>query len=348
MATLSGIEVTNIGLYLVVGRYYGYLGLILIAVLFIPMIYLQETISYLKSINNKVVPGGVSGFSYYVSALIGSIFILLINSYVYASLLNSLFHVPVLATLFFYLLLIFAISNNENVNKRLLELFIYGSLFLTTYIILALLTVYIRGFPHEQPVVYPSVYVLIALFGALSSPYSLVIQEDSNKLSDLLISYFYGVLVGVAIGILGFYSTISGSVLDLLLGVGQNGILKFLLLTGLTSTVILSSISVFAALKHITYKIGLRGGGAYRYEVYILVISYIILVAYHSIHKNNVLDLITDFSFITGVSVMILVFILTLSIIKTKHIPLKQKFYNVIALISTLIFMFSSILLDFF
>ncbi len=82
MATLSGIEVTNIGLYLVVGRYYGYLGLILIAVLFIPMIYLQETISYLKSINNKVVPGGVSGFSYYVSALIGSIFILLINSYV--------------------------------------------------------------------------------------------------------------------------------------------------------------------------------------------------------------------------------------------------------------------------
>ncbi len=347
MATLSGIEVTNIGLYLVVGRYYGYLGLSLIAILFIPMIYLQETISYLKTINREVVPRGVSSLLYYTFALIGSLFILLINSYVYASILHSLFHIPIFATLFFYLIIVFIISNNEAVNKRVLELFVYGSLFLTIYVVSAFFVVYTKGFPQELPSEYPSIYVLIALFGALSSPYSLIIQEDSNSLSDLLISYFYGVLVGLAIGILGFYDTGSDSVFDLFAGVEYNYVLMYLLLAGLTSTVILSSISIFTTLKRIVYKMGIRGRGGYRYEVYTILVSYILLVAYNFMNSDDILDLITDFSFITGVSVMVLVLLLILSTLKTRLIPIKQKLFNVIALTSTLLFMFSSILFNF-
>ncbi len=313
IATISGIEFTNIALYFVIGSYYGLLGIILIAILMLPIIYLQEFITYLsikkksnmyslmKNYAHRVVP------IYYMSIYISSSLIAFINLYVLSIIYSNIFGGSWLGYILLLIISLYLIETRNSYVSRFEKTLVYLSVFLTLYLVSAARIIIIKGF--SIPLMGSrelTPYVLIALFGALASPYSLVLQEDSRDSSDLLLGYLYGVLIGSSIAITGYfmYSSSGGfSILSLLRIMNNDMLTMYLIIAGLSATVFLATLSVMRVNDVIFRRLSLsRNHGVHGYmDLFTYIIYSIILSLYSRFSSYTVINAVIDMSFIVGV-----------------------------------------------
>lgn len=312
IATISGIEFTNIALYFVIGSYYGLFGIILIAILMLPIIYLQEFITYLsvkkKSDMYSLMRNYVRRVApiYYVSIYVSSSLIAFINLYVLSTIYSNIFGGSWLGYMLLLIISLHLIGTRNSHIPRFEKILVYLSVFLTLYLVSAVRLMVMNGFSisftrsHEL-----TPYVLIALFGALASPYSLVLQEDSRNSDDLLLGYFYGVLIGSSIAITGYFIYSSGgfSILSLLQAMNNDMLTIYLIMAGLSATVFLATLSVIRVNQIIFRRLSPSSShGVHGYmDLFTLILFSIILSLYSRFSSYTVINAVVDMSFIVGV-----------------------------------------------
>ncbi len=250
IAVLSGIELTNVFMYMLFGKLYGVIGIALVIASIIPMIFVQEAItvpkilygttpsSYLLTHRKKL------GMLYLITIYFGSLLILLINAIIISILLSNLFGGSWLPYLLIVVLISSLIPGNNRIGIYIEKILAILSLFLMIYFIAFIVS--ILDHPPTDLFSYsiPSLMMIIALWGAASSPYSMLVQEDDNELGDLKLSLFVSIIISLSIS---GVAAITGLHTDIIsaLTLTSHGLYSYLLLVGLISTTILALSTIF-------------------------------------------------------------------------------------------------------
>ncbi len=343
VATISGIEATNIGLYLVMGSSYGLMGLLLIPILFLSVAYLQEVVTYMRGFDDTPYEKSVVGLAYYTMVILGSVFVLLANTITLSLVVRNILGIPATVFALFYLVAMYAFTINKRIMENLLRVFIVGSIALTVYPAAAIYLVISGGTPQLTVGNFPSFYVLVALFGALSSPYSLVLQEESNTLFDLGVGYVYGVILGVSIGLIGIYRGAS----DPFILAANGGLLEIMVVIGLFSTVSLAIASIYKSITLSAERLGRGTVWGSRYVMYLLVISILFMISGLRLNLySGLLDVITEYSFLIGMCMVVSTAIMTYRFVVLREIPKTSRILNAVALTSTILMIAFSIMTE--
>lgn len=262
IAVISGIELTNIVLYFVIGEKYGILAPLLIATLFIPAIYMQQVITIPKLIYSKTFREVLSAQNYFMKNLyelaiyLSSGIILLVNvtaiSVILSLILGGKWLPYTLIVLLISYLLVSGRKTGEYIEKTLMGL----SLSLLVYV-LALIMLIADEFPsilnHYLSRDFALDFALItALWGAVASPYSLILQEEADELEELWIAFFFGVAISASISLYAFFADIRSVDIRALFEISLLGrISSYAIVAGLLATVILSSSSIITSITSI-------------------------------------------------------------------------------------------------
>ncbi len=252
IATMSGIEITNIGMYIVIGQNTGYLSLLFISLMFIPIIYIQQIITMITLMEKKrfhELIGTLSyGRIYYGLIYIASVLILFINLYILSLIIKNILNIHWLYIYQLILISSFVLAFNNRF-RNYEKILIYLSTLLLIYVFAAILSIYHNGFKSDVIKPYISGFILLALWGAVSSPYSLVLQELTKEIDDLVPAYFYSVLIGSSIAIYGLYVGKDASFPGVFMSIPYlSNVTSIFVLVGLLSSVILASIVIHKTL----------------------------------------------------------------------------------------------------
>ncbi|ADI32258.1 hypothetical protein Shell_1157 [Staphylothermus hellenicus DSM 12710] len=267
IAAISGIELTNIVLYMFFGAVYGFYSIIFISVMFLATIYIQQTITLLyvslgKRLSSLIRSLSKDLFSLYrILIYISSNLILLVNILVLTYIYYLMFGGSWIPYIIVFITIMFSLANTyrfKSVEKVLGIL----SILLLTY--LAALVYLVINNEASTIINLSSIgaryshYALIAaLWGSIASPYSLMIQEDARSTNDLLPAYIFGVLIGTSIAYYSYLSGINPSDIRMLIYLPLDPALSSkILLVGITATVILASISILLTSSAITMNTG--------------------------------------------------------------------------------------------
>ncbi len=259
IATISGIEITNILLYAIFGYYYGLMSIFYIAVMFLASIFIQQvlalsqfiteakTIDLLRNKSKKL-------FYLYTIPLYSASNILLLANLLFISILyEKLFGGSWIAYALIILILSFSITSNRINKSRAEKILVYSSLLLLIYLLTFIIDIIEYGVAQihtplsnrgteEQ---FSSFVLLSALWGAMASPYSMIIQEDSSNINELWYGFLFGTLIGFSISFHFYINNIPVNSIESLLKMPYSAITSKLIIIGLTSTVILALMSIF-------------------------------------------------------------------------------------------------------
>lgn len=263
IAAISGIELTNIVLYMFFGTLYGFYSVIFISVMFLATIYIQQTITLLYVSLGKRLSSLIRSLSkalfnlYRILIYISSNLILLVNililTYIYYLMLGGSW-VPYIIV---FITIIFSLANTYKF-KSIEKILSILSILLLTYLVALIYLVINKESTNiiDASIIgarYSHYALIAALWGSIASPYSLIIQEDAKSTNDLLPAYIFGVLIGTSIAYYSYLSGINPSDIRMLIYLPLNPILSSkILLIGITATVILASISILLTSSAIT------------------------------------------------------------------------------------------------
>lgn len=263
IAAVSGIELTNIILYMIFGAVYGFYSILFISIMFLATIYIQQAITLVYIGRGRQFSLVLRSFSkklfnlYKLSIYISSNLILLVNVLVITYIYYLLFGGAWIPYIILFITMIFTLTNTykfKSIDKILSTL----SVLLLTYLIaLIYLVLSDKTFNIINPVSalmnYPYYVLLAALWGSIASPYSLIIQEDAKSTDDLLPAYVFGVLIGSSIACYSYLSGINPSDIRMLIYLPFTPTISSkIVLIGISATVILASISVLLVNSAIT------------------------------------------------------------------------------------------------
>ncbi len=265
VATLAGLEITNIIVYSRLGALYGAYGFIMVAAASIPVAYLQEII---------VLPGR-SLFTYMagnrrvyaatlISIYLASLITLLVNVIGLSALLSHIYGVSWLPLSIILLATTWAIALSGH--RRLLEKALTGlALGLGVYVAAYIAETGIRGFTLAgKP---PGYYDTLLLWGAAAAPYSLVMQGDERGegFTDVYAGLFSTIAVGVAVAGLSASLLYPSPDPGLLVVVKPftmlHPVAMMLFLAGLVASVVLASVSIYVAGDEVLRRLGVPGAG---------------------------------------------------------------------------------------
>ncbi len=261
IATISGIEITNILLYAIFGYYYGLMSIFYIAVMFLASIFIQQvlalsqyitkakTIDLLRNKSKKLY------YLYTIPLYSASNILLLANLLFISILYEKLLGGSWIAYSLIILILSFSIISNRINKTRAEKILVYSSLLLLVYLLAFIIDIIEYGVSQihmplsnknmeEQ---FSSFVLLSALWGAMASPYSMIIQEDSSNINELWYGFLFGTLIGFSISLHFYINNIPVDSIGSLLNLPYSAITSKLIIIGLTSTVILALMSIFVS-----------------------------------------------------------------------------------------------------
>lgn len=210
VATLAGFEIKNIVIYMKLGSQYGLTGLILLILMILLTTYLRQTILMVNNSTKEGLIGlirrnNVSAHLFYYSIIITDIFAL------YASLIG----VSVILTLTYrahwlyysltLLSLVWLITvKPKTITHKVLQVLSYFSLLLLIYIVL--FTANINTIFREPKLgVHVEYFDLLALWGALATPYTIVLKSinEKNDYLSIYVGCLSSILMGLAVVSIG-------------------------------------------------------------------------------------------------------------------------------------------------
>ncbi|MCD6300658.1 MAG: hypothetical protein J7L82_01145 [Staphylothermus sp.] len=261
IATISGIEITNILLYALFGYYYGLTSVFYIGVMFLASIFVQQvlalaqyvtrskTIDLLKTKSKKLY------YLYTISLYSASNILLLANLLFISMLYEKLLGGSWIAYSILILILVFSITSSKINKTRVEKILIYLSFLLLIYPLVFIIDIVDYSILHtHMPLSINSVkegfssYILLsALWGAMASPYSMVIQEDSSNINELWYGFLFGTIIGFSISLHFYINQIPVNGISSLLNLPYSAITSKLIIIGLTSTVVLALMSIFVS-----------------------------------------------------------------------------------------------------
>lgn len=262
IAVISGIELTNVVIYFVVGEKFGILSPLLIAASFIPAIYMQQVITIPKLIYSKTFREVLSTQNYFMKNLyelaiyLSSGIILLVNVIAISLILSLVLGGKWFPYTLIVLLVSYLLVSGRKAGKFVEKILMGLSLCLLVYV-LALIMLIIDEFPSIFNQYLSRGFVLdfalmTALWGAVASPYSLILQEEADELGELWIAYFFGVAISASISLYAFFAGIRSVDIRALFEISLLGkISSYAIVAGLLATVILSSSSIITAISSI-------------------------------------------------------------------------------------------------
>ncbi len=262
IAVISGIELTNVVIYFVVGEKFGILSPLLIAALFIPAIYMQQVITIPKLIYSKTFREVLSSQNYFMKNLyelaiyMSSGIILLVNVIAISLILSLVLGGKWFPYTLIVLLISYLLVSGRKAGKFVEKILMLLSLCLLVYV-LALIMLIVDDFPSifNQQLNHSFVLdfaLLTALWGAVASPYSLILQEEADELEELWIAYFFGVAISASISLYAFFAGIRSVDIRALFEISLLGkISSYAIVAGLLATVILSSSSIITTISSI-------------------------------------------------------------------------------------------------
>jgi hypothetical protein len=256
LASISGIEITNIVSYMVFGRETGVLSILFISIMFLATIYIQQAITLPRVLLGKRFSILFSNFSnrihiiYKVIVYVSSNLLLLVNILVISYILAKTIGGSVIAYIIFILVLSFTIAGSNKASS-LEKILIILSLTLLLYMIAL---VYEITNPVTNNMVearnqydgkFSLYFLLSALWGSIASPYSLIIQEDSDTFSDLWYGFLFGVFISTSIAYYAYFSGLSfKGINDLLRLPFYPDLSSKILVAGIFASVLLASSSI--------------------------------------------------------------------------------------------------------
>ncbi len=261
IATISGIEITNILLYALFGYYYGLMSIFYIAVMFLASIFIQQvlalsqyitkakTIDLLRNKSKKLY------YLYTIPLYSASNILLLANLLFISILYEKLLGGSWIAYSLIILILSFSIISNRTNRTRAEKILVYSSLLLLVYLLAFIIDVLEHGISQihmplsnkDMEEQFSSYVLLSALWGAMASPYSMIIQEDSSNINELWYGFLFGILIGFSISLHFYINNIPVNSIGSLLNLPYSAITSKLIIIGLTSTVILALMSIFVS-----------------------------------------------------------------------------------------------------
>lgn len=262
IAVISGIELTNVVIYFVVGEKFGILSPLLIAASFIPAIYMQQVITIPKLIYSKTFREVLSTQNYFMKNLyelaiyLSSGIILLVNVIAISLILSLVLGGKWFPYTLIVLLVSYLLVSGRKAGKFVEKILMGLSLCLLVYV-LALIMLIVDEFPSIFNQYLSRGFVLdfalmTALWGAVASPYSLILQEEADELGELWIAYFFGVAISASISLYAFFAGIRSVDIRALFEISLLGkISSYAIVAGLLATVILSSSSIITAISSI-------------------------------------------------------------------------------------------------
>ena len=265
IATLAGLEITNVVIFTKIGAVYGITGFIIATLMVLPLTYLQQVIQL------PIITTGNSIFLYLrrkkprlwlftlTTIYIASIITLLVNIIGLAIILSILIGGSWAYYSMLITTVIWAIYSNSDIKGKVNTVLSLLSIFLIIYVAL-----FIIHLPTilSRPIVLEKIgfFDILALWGAAASPYSLLmIGESREDLKGIYVGSVALALIGIAIASVGYiylypspYFTIGDSIKPLYsLGV----IPTIIYIIGISSSVLLAGLAILSTCKSMLIKI---------------------------------------------------------------------------------------------
>ncbi len=257
IAVLSGIELTNVFMYMLFGRLYGLIGVLLVTISIIPMIFVQEAITVPKILYGTTPSSYLlrhrrkTGVFYLVTIYFGSILVLLVNAIIISVLLSNLFGGSWLPYLLLVVLVASLIPGNSRIGRSIEKILAGLSLFLLIYFVAFIISLIHGSVDRMLSYSTPSLLMIIALWGAASSPYSMLVQEDDDDLGDLSLSLLVSIIISFSISGIASITNIRTSIIGALALTSQDYYYSYLVIIGLISTTILAMSTIFVTVGRI-------------------------------------------------------------------------------------------------
>ena len=256
IAVLSGIELTNVFMYMLFGRLYGLIGVLLVTISIIPMIFIQEAITVPKILYGTTPSSYLlrhrrkTGIFYLVTIYFGSLLVLLVNAIIISVLLSNLFGGSWLPYLLLVVLVASLIPGNSRIGRSIEKILAGLSLFLLIYFVAFIISLFHGSVDRMLSYSTPSLLMIIALWGAASSPYSMLVQEDDDDLGDLRLSLLVSIIISFSISGIASIANIQTNIIGALALASQD-YYSYLVIIGLISTTILAMSTIFVTVGRI-------------------------------------------------------------------------------------------------
>ncbi len=341
IASIAGIELTNIIVFSRLGLLYGVYSFILIVLAILPLIYLQQVVSIPYIMSKNDLHNGLVVLSkklhsiYLYSIYFASILTIVVNiiglSMVYSYVLGSKWiYYSIL-----FIVIVWAISINKLFELKTIRVLTILSITLVVVYIILL----INNLPYimSSSLEYKSISFIdmLALWGAVAAPYSLYMQvietnNSSSDLRDIYVGGLFNIVIGIAIASTP-YAVNSLNNYSLEHVIGPFRVMGFLSITsymiGLTSSVLLASLSI----EYVVSDILSLSNRLYRYSVrgllnYLLLSLIVVTIACYSILGFGDTSLLVDL-IVYGSAIIGLLFTITLTTITIFYISNYRKAY---------------------
>ncbi len=256
IAVLSGIELTNVFMYMLFGRLYGLIGVLLVTISIIPMIFVQEAITVPKILYGTTPSSYLlthrrkTGVFYLVTIYFGSLLVLFVNAIIISVLLSNLFGGSWLPYLLLVVLVASLIPGNSRIGRSIEKILAGLSLFLLIYFVAFIISLFHGSVDRMLSYSTPSLLMIIALWGAASSPYSMLVQEDDDDLGDLRLSLLVSIIISFSISGIASIANIQTNIIGALALASQD-YYSYLVIIGLISTTILAMSTIFVTVGRI-------------------------------------------------------------------------------------------------
>jgi len=223
---------------------------------------MQQVITIPKLIYSKTFREVLSTQNYFMKNLyelaiyLSSGIILLVNVIAISLILSLVLGGKWFPYTLIVLLVSYLLVSGRKAGKFVEKILMGLSLCLLVYV-LALITLIVDEFPSIFNQYLSRGFVLdfalmTALWGAVASPYSLILQEEADELGELWIAYFFGVAISASISLYAFFAGIRSVDIRALFEISLLGkISSYAIVAGLLATVILSSSSIITAISSI-------------------------------------------------------------------------------------------------
>ncbi len=350
LASISGIEITNIVSYMVFGRETGVLSVLFISIMFLAVIYIQQSITLPRILLGKRFSTLLRIFSnkiytmYKATIYVSSNLLLLVNILVISYILTSTIGGSIITYVIFVSILSFTISNSSKAYS-LEKILLILSLTLLLYMVAL---IYEITAPVMNSIVrtrdqyggeFPLYFLLSALWGSIASPYSLIIQEDSDNLDDLWYGFLFGVFISTSIAYYAYFSGLGfRGISDLFKLPFYPGLSSKILVAGIFASVLLASSSILTvntALTSSYRRIITRRYYSSLSMVYLLIAGTILLAPIYGFREylgSLLIDLVLYVSSIVGI-----LFSITIIMIGLMYYMLYKNTHNNVFLLNTII-----------
>ncbi len=260
IAAVSGIEITNIAVFSHLGINYGVFSFLLIVLAIIPLTYLQQIVLLPSRILRINLHMGLRNYSfllyrvYVYSIYLASMLTLIVNIIGISIIYQGITNIKWIYYMILFTAVIWSIVNNRVNTRKFMKILTITASLLCVYIVITINNLARMNYSLALEIPSKISFIeILALWGAIAAPYSLylqVIEEESasENYTDIYLGAFFNTVIGVSIASTA-YTTIKTSDLGettLILNpfMKIDGFLSILYIIGVTSSVLLASLTI--------------------------------------------------------------------------------------------------------